>query len=643
LRTAVFLCDCGDIVSTKVDLDRLAAELGALDGVASVERVPFACASDGQEAIAASLQKNRPDRVVVAACSPREHEATFRKVLEASGMNPYLLQMANIREQVAWVVDDREQARQKALAYVRAAVRRAERHVPLERSEIPASGDALVLGAGPAGLAAALNLAEAGRKVVLLERSPFLGGLPVRFEEVAPELECGACLMAPLLTQVLANERIEVLTFANLTQLKGSVGNFIAVIEQRARHVDLRSCIGCAECIGPCPATVQNDFLFGVGRRKAMDFPFSGALPNAPFLDEKACVRSRGDDCHACQSACPVEGAIDLEATAQTLERAVGAVILATGARVLDAKADAGLCEPGARDVLSAREVEAMLLAQGPTSGQVRGASGQPPHRVAIVHCVGSLDPERCAHCSSVCCAEGFKLGELLAKKLPGVELTHLFKALNLSGKAGSGLWRKAQARAGTRLVPYRQMKVRGLEGGGAQVDWDGQAETFDLVVLCEALAGADGGAELAEIVDAPLDAGGFFEELHGRTAPVQSKLRGVYLAGACRAPADIAQASAEGLAASGHLLAELVPGRSLIVEPLHPAVDPERCAGCRSCIRACTHRAIDFLEAEGRARIDPALCRGCGTCAATCPSACIEAPQFSRAQLAAEIDEVLR
>jgi heterodisulfide reductase subunit A len=652
MKIAVYLCSCGTIIGERIDLDLLKAAIEKLPDVVYVKSGRFLCSDDGKSFVKTDLEENRPDRVVVAACSPRDHEATFSNILSNAGINPYLLQFVNIREQIAWVTSDKEKALQKAISWVRSAIARVRLHEPLEKEEITASPEVLVIGAGPAGLKAALSLAEAGRKVTLLEKAPLIGGMPVRFEELFPNMECGPCMMEPLMGEIFHGPwhgNIELLTCTDLVEVAGYYGNFIVRMRQRPRHVDLKQCIGCAECVFACPEETDNPINCGMGKRKAIDFPFIGALPNAPTVDMPTCRRSRGEDCTLCQEACPISpDLIRFDEEEQILERNVGAIVVAIGATLYDAGRLPALGYGVLPEVYTSLEFERLLAATGPTRGQLQKKDGTPPGRIAIIHCAGSLDEGHCAYCSAVCCQYALKYSHLITSRLPGTRVFHLFRELVIPGKERYPLYQHCAKDQRVEMLRYGKMddlQLSACTDGGITINISSQTSQglgADMVVLCPAVVPAPDAMELGRILDLPEDRFGFFEELHGRLDAAQSKIKGIYLAGSCQGPMDVQLAALQGMAAAGHILSGLAAGKKLEIEPITAAINEELCAGCRICATVCPYKAIGFNEEQRKSEVNPLLCHGCGTCVAACPAGALTGRHFTNEEILAELEELL-
>ncbi|MBZ0155726.1 MAG: CoB--CoM heterodisulfide reductase iron-sulfur subunit A family protein [Alphaproteobacteria bacterium] len=652
MKIGVYFCKCGTNISGKVDADDVRERIGTGSGEVHFRSVDFMCSEEGKAFLEKEVREKGLERVVVSACSPREHEATFMRVLAKAGLNSYLLQMVNAREQVAWVTEERAKATEKVARYINAAVRRVALHDPLEKKEVDACPDVLVIGAGPAGLKLALSMAEAGRKVVVVEKTPVIGGMPVRFEELFPAMECGPCMLEPVMGDVLHGEhaeKIELLTMAQVTDVVGSYGNFTVTIRQAPRYTDMRKCIGCAECIEPCPVSAQNEFNCGLSGRKAISFPFAGALPNAPFIDGSLCLRERGEECRLCKDACPMEDAIDFGDTEKILKRNVGAIVIAIGSGLYDCRNIPALGYGTFPDVYTGVEFERIMASNGPTEGEIRTTEGTPPGAVAIVHCVGSLDGNHKEYCSGVCCQYAFKFNRMIEKKLPGTKVYHLYKELALSGKEEFSLYQHARNNPDTTFIRYADigdLKVTRQSGGKVMRFRNVMGEEgdipVDMVILCPAVVPVKEANALGALLEAAHDRFGFFEELHGRMDSAQSTIKGVYLAGTCQAPMDIQKAMNQGMAVAGYTLSGLVAGRKIEINPLAALVDADRCSGCRVCISVCPYRAISYDAEKGVSAVNDLLCQGCGTCVAACPSGAATGNHFTTREIFAEIEGVL-
>jgi heterodisulfide reductase subunit A2 len=648
MRIGVYFCRCGGIISDKIDGEEIKRRLEGTEQISYVESIDLACSEEGKTQMSDHIWDKRPERVVIAACSPRDHEETFREVMKVGGLNPFMMQMVNIREHLAWVTDDPKEATEKAIRMIRAAARRVALHQPLEREQIEVSPDTLIIGGGPAGLKAALTIAEAGRKVVLVEKGPILGGMPVRYEDVFPKMECGPCVLEPFMAEILHGphaENIELHLQSEVVEAKGSFGSFTVQIRKRPRYVSLSSCIGCGACIPACPESSKNPVNCNMSERKAIDFVFYGGLPNAPYLDPDACRRFKGEECSACLEGCPIPGAIDYDQKEEVLERQVGAVLVAVGSELYDCTKVEQLAYGKIPDVVTSLEFERILAGNGPTGGTIQLSDGRTPEKVAIIHCVGSLDEKHCEYCSGTCCMNALKFNELIAHKLHGAQVTHYYKTIVVPGKEEHELLRKVTARDTTQLIQYRdleELSVSASPNGHKVVKLRGEvrdAKEYDLVILMPAMVPGKGVQDVGALFDISRDRQGFFEELHGRVDATKSKVRGVYLAGTCQAPMDLGRSMTQAASAAGMIMSALVPGRKLELEAIYAMVDTERCSGCKSCVSVCPYKAVSFNEEKDSAEVNPVLCLGCGTCVAGCPVGAIQGRHFTSDQIFAEIE----
>lgn len=575
------------------------------------------------------------------------------KAMSKVGLNQYLMQMVNFREQLAWVTENKQSATDKAIIMLKGAIARVALQEALEKQKISMNNDVLIIGAGPAGLKAALTIAQADRKVTIIEKSPMIGGLPVRYEELFPKMECGPCMLEPIEHEILHGEHaenIEIITQAELEDVKGFYGNFIAKIKKSARYVDIEKCIGCAECISACPVSVKNPMNSNMNEKKAMDFTFFGALPNATYIQYDVCLRSKGESCEACKTACPIEGTIIFDDKEEIIEKNVGAIILAVGSQLYDVTALPNLGYGKLTDVVTSYEFERILSSGGPTGGQIIKANGETPKSIAIIHCVGSLDADYKSYCSGTCCQTGFKFAHELHHKVKDISITHFYKQFVFPGKSDYSLYNDAMNNSHSKLIKFSSiadLKAVETESGVKTIsykDVNGKAGDIevDMIILLPATIPGPDSVSLSKLLEVNLDKEGFFEELHGLVDSAQSKVKGIYIVGSCQSPTDIKGAVNQGVAAAGYILSGLVPGRELEIEPIVAEVVEEKCAGCHICVLVCPYKAIQFDEENKKSKINAVLCQGCGTCVAACPANAIKGNHFTREEVYAEIKGVL-
>ncbi len=648
MRIGIYICECGPNIKDALDINEVVAFARNLENVALVKSFRLLCSEEGKLLLEEDIKKNDLTHLVVAACSPKEHEITFRKVLSKAGLNPFFLQIVNIREQCAWVVKNKVLATQKAKTMIAAAVKRVSFHEPLELREIQCESDVLVVGAGVAGISAALTLAQRNRKVYLVEKLPCIGGKAVRYEKVFPRLECASCVLDPLLDEVLHNERIELMTYSEVQEVLGFYGNFIVKVKKKARFVDCKTCIGCGACLDVCPVKVKNEYNERLDKRKAIYIPYPGSLPHIAVIDKEHCIHFHGKECNACHDTCPF-GSIHYEETDQITELKVGAIVLATGFDVFDPRRASQFGYKKIKNVYTSLEFERLISSNGPTGGKILLKNGKPPQKIALIHCVGSRSKKYNEYCSGVCCMYSLKFSYMIKDQLPDTSIIEFYSDFCLPGRESQSFLNNLGGKEGIDFVHVKNTDSIELAQRQDKIlitykDIQGKRKRLvcDFVVLSVALEAARDAGEVARIFGISQAEDGFFLEEHTNIAPVSTSIGGIYIAGCAHEPKDMQSAVAEGQAAAGRILSQLIPGEKLFLEPITAEVDEVFCSGCKICIGLCPYRAIMHDPMKKVILVNEVLCRGCGVCVAACPSAAIKATYFSDKQIMAEIEGLL-
>ncbi|HKJ27295.1 MAG TPA: CoB--CoM heterodisulfide reductase iron-sulfur subunit A family protein, partial [Anaerolineales bacterium] len=620
-------------------------------GVVIAKDYKFMCSSLGQDMIQADIEKEGLTRVVVAACSPHLHEKTFRTAAERAGLNPFLTEMASIREQVSWVHTDKKVATQKAKAMVSGAVSRVIMHEPLEPIRVPINPSTLVVGGGIAGIQAALEIANTGHHVYLVEREPSIGGHMAQFDKTFPTLDCSACILTPRMSEAGTHPNITLLTWSEVEQLDGFVGNFTATIRQKARYVDTDACTGCGICEQKCPKKVIDDiFEVGLGYRKAVYTPFDQAVPKYPVIDRENCTYFQKGTCKACEKFCPTE-AINFEQEDEVYQLEVGNVILATGFDLFDARRIPQYGYGRLANVFTSLEFERMCNAAGPTDGNIVMRDGKTvPEAVGIIHCVGSRDRNYNNYCSAICCMQSLKFAHLVTERT-GAEVYNFYIDMRTPAKDYDEFYQRVLDE-GTLFVRGKVAEVtdaarmRGEEGKLIVQVEDTLAGKqrripLDMVILSAALEPRHDSYETAHTFGISCSANGWFTEKHPKLDPVATMTEGIFIAGAATGPKDIPSSVSQGSAAAARVISYIEQGE-LALEPVRASVNQDQCSGCRICNDLCPFNAILFHEDQMVSEINQALCQGCGTCVAACPAGAISGTGFSDQQVFAQIDGLL-
>ncbi|GAB4438296.1 MAG: H(2):CoB-CoM heterodisulfide ferredoxin reductase subunit HdrA [Anaerolineae bacterium] len=651
-RVGVYICHCGHNIAGTVDVESVARWAADLPNVEVSRHYEFMCSSLGQELVEEDIKTLGLTRVVVAACSPHMHERTFRGACERAGLNPYLFEMANIREHASWVHGaDKDGATEKAKALVSAAVHRVVHHTPLETMKVAVEPTTMVVGGGIAGIQAALELANAGYKVILVEREPSIGGHMAQLDKTFPTLDCSACILTPKMFDVGTHPNITMLTYSEVEAVKGYVGNFVVTVRQKARKVITDKCTGCGTCWEKCPIRVVDDvYEAGLGYRKAIYRPFPQAVPKYPVIDVESCTYYKTGKCRACQMFCPTE-AIDFDQEDEVVDYKVGNVILATGYEQFDPRRIPEYGYGRLANVFTSLEFERMVNATGPTGGKIVLRDGvTEPESVAIIHCVGSRDRRYNQYCSAVCCMYSLKFAHLV-KERTGAEVYNFYMDIRTPAKGYEEFYHRL-LEEGVRFVRGRVAKVTdAARGPGEEGKLIIQCEDtligkqrripVDMVVLSAGMEPRHDAEEIGHLFGISCSVDGFFIERHPKLDPVATMTDGIYVAGVCQGPKDIPATVAQGAGAAARVLGVISQG-DVELEPIRAEIDEEHCSGCRICNTMCPYSAIDYIEELKVSRVNPALCKGCGTCVAACPSQVITGAHYSYDQVMAQIDGIL-
>ncbi len=655
-RIGVYVCHCGSNIAATVDVEDVAVwakeELGD-HGVVVSRDYKFMCSSLGQELIQDDIKEQGLTRVVVAACSPHLHEKTFRNACDRAGLNPFLCEMVSVREQVSWVHTDKDLATKKAKAMVAGGVERVAHHEPLEPLHVPINEATLVVGAGIAGIQAALEIADSGFPVYLVEREPSIGGHMAQFDKTFPTLDCAACILTPKMVDAGAHPNITLLSWSEVERVDGYVGNFTVTIRKKARYVNEDVCTGCGICIEKCPVKVIDmDFEAGLGYRKAVYRPFPQAVPKYPVIDTENCTYFKRGKCKACQIFCPTQpNSIDFEQQDQLLQVPVGNIILATGYDLFDARRIPQYGYGRLANVFTSMEFERLCNAAGPTNGNVVLRDGvTKPESVAIIHCVGSRDRNYNNYCSVICCMQSLKFAHLV-KERTGADVYNFYIDMRTAYKDYDEFYQKV-LEEGVHFVRGRVAEVTdaarrpGEEGKlivQAEDTFIGKQRRIpvDMVILSAALEPRADSNEVAHKFGIACSTNGWYIEKHPKLDPVATMTEGIFIAGCAQGPKDIPSTVAQGAAAAARVLGR-IQMKELALEPIRASVIEEKCSGCRICNDMCPFNAIIFHEDRMVTEINPALCQGCGTCVAACPSNAITGTQFSNEQVMAQIEGLL-
>jgi len=653
-RIGVYICHCGSNIAGTVDVaevSRWAGEALKDRGVVVSRDYKFMCSSLGQELIQKDIKEQGLTRVVVAACSPHLHEQTFRNACKEGGLNPYLCELVSIREQCSWIHPDKAVGTEKAKAIVSGGVEKVIWDEPLEPLRVPINPVTLVVGGGIAGIQAALEVANAGYPVIMVEREPSIGGHMAQFDKTFPTLDCSACILTPRMVEVGSHPNVKLFSYAEVTNVSGYVGNFQVTIKQKARSVNTDLCTGCGICQEKCPKKVIDPvFEAGLGYRKAVYTPFPQAVPKYPVIDRENCTYFIKGTCRACEKFCPT-GAIDFTQEDEFFTFDVGQIILATGWDLFDARRIPQYGYGRLANVFTSLEFERLSNAAGPTGGKIVLRDGVTvPKSVAIIHCVGSRDKNYNPYCSAICCMQSLKFAHLVHERT-GAEVYNFYIDMRTPAKGYEEFYQRL-LEEGTHFI---RGKVAEITDAARYPGEEGklivQAENtlfgkqmrvpVDMVILSAALEPRHDFKEVARLFGISCSEEGWLIERHPKLDPVATMTEGIYIAGCAQGPKDIPASVAQGAAAAARVVGK-IQQKEITMEPIRASIDQDKCSGCRICNNLCPFNAISFIEDRMVSEVNPALCQGCGTCVAACPAGAISGTVFSDQAILAQLDGLL-
>lgn len=659
-RIGVFVCWCGSNIAGTVDVKAVAEAVKSEPGVVFATDYQYMCSEAGQLIIREAIKEHNLTGLVVCSCSPRMHEATFRKTAQAAGLNPYMVEIANIREHCSWIHKDMTEATEKAIILARTAVAKVQLNAPLQPGESRVVKRALVIGGGIAGIQTALDIADAGYEVDIVEKSPTIGGKMAQLDKTFPTLDCAACILTPKMVDASAHEKINLFTYSEVESVSGFVGNFSVKIRKKARSVNADLCSGCGVCTEKCPSRkAKNEFNMGLNNRGAIYIPFAQAIPNVPVIDRENCIKFKTGKCGLCEMNCAAK-AIDFTQQDEFETREYGAIVVATGFNPIKLDNFEEYSYSQSPDVITSLELERIMNAAGPTSGQfVRPSDGKHPHNVVFIQCVGSRDTSGCGkpYCSKICCMYTAKHAMLIRDKYPDVNVTVFYIDVRTPGKNFDEFYRRA-------VEEYNVNYVKGMVGkvydegdhlvvqGSDLINNKQLKIDADLVVLAAAIEPSEDAKKIATMLTASIDTNNFLTEAHPKLRPVESPTAGVFLSGVCQGPKDIPETVSQASACAAKVLG-LLNKDKLVTNPCVAGSNEGLCNGCSSCEKVCPYGAITYVEKEvfykGErktkrvAQVNTAVCQGCGACTVACPSGAMDLKGFSNKQIMAEVDAICR
>jgi len=636
-KIGVFLCHCGDNIASSVDISKLKKDLSKNKDLVVKDHL-FLCSESGQKLILKTLSEENIDRVVIASCSPKHHWNIFKNCIQQK-LNPYMWEMANIREHCSWVHSDKEKATKKAMALVNGAIGKVKHHEPILKKETSINRDVLVIGAGIAGMHSSLELADKDFHVYLVEKSPAIGGNMTKLGRTFPTDDCSMCTASPIMNEVSSHPNIDLMTLSQIDSFSGRPGEYIATIKTSPRYVDPNKCTGCGLCTEKCPVSIPSDYELGLKETKAIHIPFDSCVPEIAFIEADACLKITKNKCGLCEKVCPAD-AIDYNQKSKTRKIKVGAVVVATGYKQMDlSNTEYNFEHP---DVINGLQLERMITPAGPTKGKILCPSnGEEPKTITFIQCVGSRDQRHNEYCSNICCMYSAKNAKIVRSKIPDSDINMCYIDIRAPGRRYEEYYRLLRQN-NIKMIMGKPSEIMENSDGKLYFDvFDKSTNKLlqinsDLIVLATALEPSEGTKEMTALLNLPYGMDNFISPLHVKIAPVDTTIEGIYTIGTSEAPKSIQDCITDASSAASRI-ATLLKSDTSVIDLTTAVIDLAKCSKCGRCIEACNYSAIT----EDYEVIDMA-CRSCGKCVSVCPDEAIEIRSLTNDQLKAQVDGIL-
>ena len=650
MSTLVIFETFGGTLKQELDIDRLERTVREISGVVATvqtSRLSNSYLVDIIEKL--RYEQSLPVESVVAVTGTRTRvEEALKKGMMSVGLDPNRLVVVNVREQCAWVHDDRTSANSKAERLIRAGIEKVKMLTPLKRSDTKRFTDILVIGGGIAGIQASLDLSAQGVKVHLVERTPSIGGVMALLVKTFPTDDCAICICGPKMADIANDPNINLITYCEVEETRRVPEGYHVKIIKKPRYIDFKKCVGCGQCAEKCPTRVPDEWSGYIGERRSAYMPFSQSIPRKYVIDPEHCLYLNKGICRVCEKVCPSQ-AIDFNQKPETIEIDVGAIIVAVGFENFDPSPYEKFGSQY-EDVITQFQMARLLDGEGPTAGKLkRPSDGKRPSRIVMVQCVGSRDPEINPYCSRYCCMAAIKHAELTKiEQGEDIDITILYKDIRAGGKGFEEYYNRTREKFGVKFVHGNFQQVVKLEDGTFRIFYTNdkgkrEALTADLVVLSVGMVPSKGLRELAAKLGIDVDKNGFLSEVDPKVASVITKAPGVYICGACGAPKDIPESVAQASAAAGMATVYVKSQVGEVRKPLFmPVVSEEACGRCGICVSVCPYSAIT-MPPKGAVEINNELCQSCGLCISTCPTKALENPNFGFDLLDAQVSAILK